>query len=170
MILISDDTGNVGIGTTEPEAMLEISGPGGTSEGTDNVRLRLTTTNDTKVAPGIEFINAFNDNGAKISKMVARDGEAFSFEYSDPDINDHALGNSLMVIETNGNVGIGTTEPSEKLHVVGKVKAQAFDTGDITFRKEGEALWRMFEDEDGLYLESLKTGKVYRFVLEEVEK
>jgi hypothetical protein len=45
------------------------------------------------------------------------------------------------------------------LHVVGKVKAQAFDTGDITFRKEGEALWRMFEDEDGLYLESLKMAR-----------
>jgi hypothetical protein len=28
----------------------------------------------------------------------------------------------------------------------------------------------MFEDEDGLYLENLKTGKVYRFILQEVEK
>jgi len=28
----------------------------------------------------------------------------------------------------------------------------------------------MFEDEEGLYLENLGMGKVYRFVLEEVEK
>jgi len=27
----------------------------------------------------------------------------------------------------------------------------------------------MFEDEDGLYLENANTGKVYRFVLQEVE-
>jgi len=27
----------------------------------------------------------------------------------------------------------------------------------------------MFEDENGLYLENVNTGKVYRFVLQEVE-
>ena len=67
-----------------------------------------------------------------------------------------------------GNVGIGTTGPTEKLHVAGKVKATEFITGDITFQKNNETLWRMFEEEDGLYLESAKTGKVYRFVLQEV--
>ena len=54
----------------------------------------------------------------------------------------------------------------------GKVQATAFDTGDITFRDQEtqKILWRMFEDEDRLYLENKKTGKVYRFVLQEVEK
>jgi hypothetical protein len=67
------------------------------------------------------------------------------------------------------NVSSGTTEPSEKLDVAGKVKAQEFITGDITFQKDGQKLWRMFEDEKGLYLENISTGKVYRFVLEEVK-
>jgi len=43
-------------------------------------------------------------------------------------------------------------------------------TGDITFQKNNESLWRMYEDEDGLYLENLKTGKIYRFVLHELKK
>ncbi|MEW6609281.1 MAG: hypothetical protein AB1414_17865 [bacterium] len=69
-----------------------------------------------------------------------------------------------------GNVVIGTTEPTYKLDVEGDVQAHAYHTGDIFFQRDGQNLWRMFEDENGLYLESLKTGKVYRFVLQEVEK
>jgi hypothetical protein len=76
---------------------------------------------------------------------------------------------SNFIIDTIGNIGVGTTAPTEKLEVAGRVKAQEFITGDITFQKDGEKLWRMFEDEDGLYIENLKTGKVYRFVLQEVK-
>jgi len=39
-----------------------------------------------------------------------------------------------LLIDNAGNVGVGTETPSEKLHVVGKVRAtQGFITGDITF-------------------------------------
>ena len=37
----------------------------------------------------------------------------------------------------------------------------ALNLGDcIVFQKDGRKLWRMFEDEKGLYLENLSTGKV----------
>jgi hypothetical protein len=41
----------------------------------------------------------------------------------------------------------------------------------LTFRDQRtqKTVWRMFEDEEDLYLENLKTGKVYNFVLEEAE-
>ncbi len=66
----------------------------------------------------------------------------------------------------DGNVGIKTTEPEHELDVEGYVQAQGYYTGDITFQKDGQPLWRMFEDEEGLYLENLKSGKVYRFLLQ----
>jgi len=69
-----------------------------------------------------------------------------------------------------GYVGIGTTNPQYTLDVEGDAQANNWHTGDIFFQKNNENLWRMFEDEDGLYAENLKTGKVYRFILEEVSK
>ena len=69
----------------------------------------------------------------------------------------------------NGNVGVRTTDPEHELDVEGYVQAHGYYTGDITFQKDGQRLWRMFEDEDGLYLENLKTGKIYRFLLQEIE-
>ena len=55
----------------------------------------------------------------------------------------------------------------EKLDVEGNVEAFEFITGDIVFQKDGEKLWRMFEEEDGLYLENLKTSKTSKIFLEE---
>jgi hypothetical protein len=75
-----------------------------------------------------------------------------------------------FIVDTSGNVGIGTMTPTEKLDVEGNVEAWGFITGDITFQKDGKKLWRMFEDEGGLYIENVRTGKVYKFVLQEVEK
>lgn len=73
----------------------------------------------------------------------------------------------IMVVKNDGSVGIGNTNPSTKLDVEGVVQAHGFDTGDITFRKNGKVLWRMFEEEDGLYLEQTDTGKVFKILLEE---
>jgi hypothetical protein len=82
--------------------------------------------------------------------------------------SDNNTDGDIMVVKNNGSVGINTTSPDSgfELDVEGDVQAHSFDTGDITFRKDGQILWRMFEDENGLYLEQTTTGKIFRVVLE----
>ncbi|MCX5905353.1 MAG: hypothetical protein NTV89_18220 [Proteobacteria bacterium] len=72
-----------------------------------------------------------------------------------------------MVITGDGNVGIGTTNPQYKLDIEGYMQAKGYYTGDIFFQKDGKKLWRMFEKEDGLYLESMTNGKISRVFLEQ---
>ncbi|MHC4656260.1 MAG: hypothetical protein ACYTDW_07610 [Planctomycetota bacterium] len=142
-IAVREATGNVGIGTIDPSEKLEVAGP--------------ILSTGTGAAPSIRLNNTTADEW----RITSYDTNKLLFWN----------GSDRMAIDQTGNVGIGTTSPASgyKLDVEGKIQANAFDTGDITFRKDGQILWRMFEDEKGLYLEKVKTGKVYSFVLQETE-
>jgi hypothetical protein len=165
--------GNVGIGTTDPQALLHIRVSGTTLTG------EATPTNE-----GPVFQNSASGNSSVVDIIGPNNGGSILC-FGDTDDRDVAsiayshLDNSMgfqtndvyqMRISNNGNVGIGTDSPAYKLDVAGYVQAYGYYTSDVIFQKNKEKLWRMFEDEDGLYLENLKTGKVYRFVLQEVEK
>ncbi len=97
-----------------------------------------------------------NGTGANIYFQAhgANEGGGLYFQTS-PDYKGLA---TRMAILRNGNVQVN-----------GNVKATAFKTGDIFFEKDGKTLWQMFEDEHGLYVNHLKTGHTYRFVLEKIQ-
>jgi hypothetical protein len=100
--------GNVGIGTTSPTTKLEVDGTalfsGNTYvEGTGNLTIRNTSA----AGCGIVFLDTTWQAG---------------IEHSGGNLYFRTGGQTdKMVLKSNGNVGIGTTTPAEKLEVVGNI-------------------------------------------------
>jgi len=142
--------GNIGVSVTNPKAKLHI-------QGDENGNSLLLTRNT--AGPYMRF-----KDGAKVAEIQF---SAQGNYYNNPLLFIQNGGAGFLGrVSINANVGIGTTTPSEKLQVNGNVKATAFKTGDIFFEKNGETLWQMFQDENGLYVKQIKTGKTFRLMLE----
>ncbi len=94
-----DSSGNVGIGTTSPARVLHTTG--------DLVRF------DNSGTAGIMLLDTLNNEGFRI--LTNKDNGAFSIE--DMGTATTGAGTERLRIDSSGNVGIGTTSPSDKLEI-----------------------------------------------------
>jgi hypothetical protein len=109
-------SGNVGVGTTNPQVELDVLGDGLVG------RFFSTTSNSAY----IRF-----DNTSSTNPYVGTLNGIGTFGNTDANPIRFNTNNSERVrVTSDGDVGIGTTNPSEKLEVIGTVKATAFD-GDV---------------------------------------
>ncbi|MEP1778123.1 hypothetical protein [Reichenbachiella sp.] len=147
-----DANGNVGIRTTTPTDALEIGGDSnmnirigrwgalgilGNSIATvlgNNIKASNTDSN-------MKYITTTVD-GAKAIKMQYNEGITFHTQLGSVTAGSNFTGYERMRIDNNGNVGIGITEPLDKLHisgpnrmgvVIGGPSSSAGAVGDLNF-------------------------------------
>ena len=114
-MMVWNPNGNVGIGTTSPSATLELF-KGFASTGLyDTATLKFSTTNTTNNWDVGSIRGAVKLNAGGTSGYPG--GLVFATKSPSADAGGGLT--DKMVIDANGNVGIGTTSPSEKLDVVG---------------------------------------------------
>ena len=165
-----DSSGNVGIGTTEPDANLEIRKDNASGLG---AVLSLTNSNSSgltgnSVAIGLSAyahttIDSASYRGAIIRSETTATGNGHSilFETSDTSL----VPAERMRIDHDGNVGIGTTSPANTLHLEtsGNTGIQlrsgtATSYGNINFNDGATAQGQILYDHNGDYMRLYVNG------------
>ena len=116
-------TGEVGIGTTSPDAILHLK------DSTDNAEVKIDTNDN---ALGDNALIKFNGARAQVgwidAAVTLTDGggnKDIKLKVNTGSIFLQTNNTNRLIVAEGGNVGIGTTSPSEKLEVDGNVKADA---------------------------------------------
>ncbi len=173
--MVVDEIGNVGIGTTEPEARLDLGSqtPGEDSPFTyflaenphSDWPVSLGTAYNGTEADQYLFLNGRFDGGTKSNPTVfgSNSGGVFfrhNGEQPRLDIGTFGVGsgqslNTRMTIAGDGNIGIGTTNPTKELHI--HDSSDADDVADLVFTNNvsGDALNAggviQFASDEGLF-------------------
>jgi trimeric autotransporter adhesin len=132
-----DGTGNLGVGTT-PTVGVRFTADGGTGAGNQTVGLfRANRSGFGTVSLAIGNSNLTNQSSEVTFKGgVSLDplfGVGVDYAKNGGDnfyIYDHQSTAVRMLVDSNGNVGIGTTAPGEALHVAGTIRADNEIHGD----------------------------------------
>jgi len=135
--------GNIGIGTNAPEKTLQINA----SNSDAGLRIHAVTGNNNTSTPYLLLTGGYQTNNGVAFRGVNDQNygrKALAF-YSgwEGDIDNPSITNLLerMRISSNGNVGIGTINPKNKLDVNGTIHSQEVKVdmngwSDFVFKKE----------------------------------
>jgi hypothetical protein len=130
--LYSDASGNVGIGTTTPEAKLSVLS---TTEW-GGMTVKGGTTADGATI-GLSNLNGLGNYSLGVYGSANVGSIANNFYVYD----NVASAVRMTIASANGNVGIGTTTPTYKLHVVGSINATAISINGEPVATSKDTYW-----------------------------
>ena len=119
IIVTPSSAGGVGIGTTSPNYKLTAYGSSTDSE----IVASFGSANDQNEYTAIGLSGFIASNGATKAGLALKrtatygTGELHFLNNNTLDNSDMTLSDSKMMIDSTGNVGIGTTDPQSKLHL-----------------------------------------------------
>ncbi|OFX38476.1 MAG: hypothetical protein A2X08_13740 [Bacteroidetes bacterium GWA2_32_17] len=120
--------GNVGIGTSDPQSLLHIRKQGYPSTsfpGSQDALFKVQQSSNTDWAAEI-----YNNGGGGKGLLIIADGTSSGV----PALKTQNVGGDIgLVVNSDGNVGIGTNSPSNKLHIKGTTNQD-----DLLFLEPGE--------------------------------
>ena len=153
--------GNVGIGTTSPSSNLHVHGAGGSGVAT---QIKVTQADDGAGHPGAAAILQSSGWGEAFLKLSGHQISAAGGDFNVTSSTDLALQtngtNTRMFIRSDGNIGIGTTAPLEKLHVAGKINSSNNIVSNSTYTMFTGRSSRTVDDYGGLNKEYFKANLV----------
>lgn len=126
-------SGNVGIGTTAPDSLLDVRGTVALqAAGTvnhDNLRIKKTGTLS---GSNVEFVMSHRSEGNQLW-LYSYNGTAYrnlqGWDHGSNAVRFPANGQDLFVNESLGRVGVGTASPQQRLHVVGTSRLEGSGAG-----------------------------------------
>ena len=140
MIIKSD--GKVGIGTTSPSSALHVAGDRDTNPDTKGIHMGMNSTNDAAIEICAGGSATANHSYIDFTKENVDQRGRILYTFSDDSLsfrtapNSTSTGTEKMRITSAGNVGIGTTSPSEHLTVQSAAGTDA--TFSVTTQNEGQ--------------------------------
>lgn len=128
-ILAVEDIGRVGIGTSSPGAALEIRGVAGGPTFSERITKESNIANELiGIGFGSQQASSVVKSGIVHERISANGtGKLHFLNDNSVDANDVATTETRMTIDQNGNLGLGTTSPSQHLHVISP------SNGDLTW-------------------------------------
>jgi hypothetical protein len=123
VLFVNGSSGNVGIGTTSPSQKLQVIGD-------------VLIGDSTWAARNLYFSDSNWGIGVTDGASFDDDLEIRFYDQGDRDLHivGTNTGNKLVTVKSSGNVGIGTTSPSQKLHVAGnaRIDGNLYLLGNLT--------------------------------------